>query len=162
MKIELPEEVVKFMQGLANEIKSQDNRATRQPYFYVVQSKEEIPAPVGYGDGDEKYYCSKYEEAHTKDEWIKTLKERDEENETHTDVDTFIDEECTAFGTHLITVEDNIFLTEKGYNQHMELNGHNYRHFKETYSYVKYAGRNPEMENLLKAIMSFNEAKEIA
>lgn len=162
MKIELPDDVVKFMTELAREIKSQDNRATGSPYFYVVQSKDEMVAPDGYGDGDTKYYCSDRNEAHTKEKWAEIIAEENEEAERPIDIDTFIIEECQAFGTHYIEREENVFLTEKGFDEHMRQNGHNYRHLKETHSYVKHAFRNPEMVGLLNAIMAFeNTAKAV-
>jgi hypothetical protein len=161
MQIELPDDVVKFMRDLAREIEMQDNRATASPYFYVVQSKDTMIAPDGYGDGDTQYYCSDRSEAHTKEQWAEIIAEENKEEEGEegfnpVDLEDFLDDECRAFGTHYYDREENVFLTEKGYKQHMELNAHNYRYYKETYSYVKFAFRNPEMEGLLKAIKAFS------
>lgn len=154
MKVELPDDVVKFLKELATEIKAQDNRATASPYFYIVKGLTQLVAPPGYGEGDSYYYSREREAAHTKDEWIPILKEHDEENGTSTDIDAFI-VDCEEFGMHSVDVEENVFLTFKGYKEHMDLNGHNYRHLKDVHSFVKYAWRNPEMTALLKAIMAF-------
>lgn len=89
------------------------------------------------------------------------LKEHDEENGTKTDFDEFIREKCDEYSAAFVDVDDNVFLTFRGYNIHMELNGHNYRHLKDVHSYVKYAGRNPEMEMLLKSIMAFAEIETV-
>jgi len=159
--VELPDEVVEFMQELAKEIKEQDNRATASPYYYVVRAQKEMIAPAGYGDGDYVYYNSQWGEAHSQEEWVEILKQHDEDayyEEHHTDVDKFI-RECDEFSLHHVDVDDNVFLTYKGYKEHMALNGHNYRHLEKPHSYLKYAGCNPEMENLHKAIMAFADVK---
>jgi len=157
MKIELPDEVVEFMRDLAKEIKGQDNRATASPYFYVVQGEKEVIAPYGYGDTECHYYHSEWGEGHTKESWEEILKEHDKENDTTTDIEDFI-EDCEKFGMHNVTVEENVFFTEKGLEQHMKLNGHNYRHLKSLLpkGYVKFCFRNPEIEKLHEAIMAFD------
>lgn len=53
--------------------------------------------------------------------------------------------------------EDNVFLTEEGFKEHVRLNGHNLGRHGEYYSYVKHAFRNPEMENLLLAIAAVTD-----
>lgn len=155
-KIELPGEVITFMQELAREIKTQDNRITASPYYYVVMASHEMIAPAGYGDnGDPYYYSNEWREEHTHEDWVEILKQHNEENDDNVEIDEFISG-CKEFGMHDVDVEDNVFLTFKGYKDHMRMNGHNYRHLKKPHSYVKHAFRNPEMENLLKAIMAFD------
>jgi len=158
MQVELPDEVVVFMKELAKEIKGQDNRATASPYYYIVQGQKQVLAPAGYGDDDIHYYNSEWSEGHSREDWAPILRQHDEENGKTTDLDKFI-ESCEEFGMHDVDVEENVFLTFKGYEQHMKMNSHNYRHLKDVHSYVKFAYRNPEMENLLKAIMAFAEMK---
>ena len=158
MKIELPDEIVEFMMALAKEIKEQDNRATASPYYYIVQGKREVIAPAGYGDADYVYYNPEWGEAYSKEGWEKILE--NEEGEEPVDIEEFISKKCEEFGLHLVDVEENVFLTFKGYEQHMGLNKHNYRHLKDVHSYVKYAGRNPEMEMLLKSIRAFGDLQK--
>lgn len=142
------------MRNLAKEIQSQDCRATRSPYFYVVQGQRETAAPAGHGDV--RYYLHAEMESFTPDALREWLGERDADNDTTTDFDEFvISEHCEEYSAAYVDVEDNTFLTFKGYEEHMALNGHNYRHLKDPRSYVKYAHRNPEMEMLHKAIMAF-------
>ena len=164
-KVELSEEAIKFMNELANEMKTQDNRATASPYYYVVMAKRELVAPAGYGDGDYVYYNSDWGEAHSKEEWVPILKQHDEDafpyEDRVTDVDDFI-RDCDEFSLHKIDTEENVFFTYKGYEQHMALNGHNYRHLDDVHSYIKYAGRNPEMEALHKVIMEFADIKVVS
>lgn len=61
-------------------------------------------------------------------------------------------EELKEFEEEKYDEEDNVFLTEEGYKEHVRLNGHNLGRKGEYCSYVKHAFRNPEMENLLLAI----------
>lgn len=155
MKIDLPEEIIEFMRNLASEIKSQDNRGTRAPIYYVVMGQRETCAPAGHGAV--RYHVSKWDSTFTKDALREFIEETDEDNGTTTNFDDFVaGGECEEYSAAYVDVEDNIFLTFKGYEQHMDLNGHNYRHLKDPHSYVKYAGRNPEMEMLHKAIMAFS------
>ena len=156
MTVELPEEVVAFLSELATEIKNQNNRATASPYYFIVRGQREVVAPDNYGDGETHYYCSEWIEGHTREEWIDVLAQHDDEHETKTDLDEFLRDKCERFGMHLVDVEENFFLTERGYKRHMELNGHNYRHLKNVHSYVKYTGRNPEIKKLLEAIACFD------
>jgi hypothetical protein len=50
-----------------------------------------------------------------------------------------------------------VFLTEEGYNEHMKLNSHNYRHWKSYQFYVLHAFRNPEMAGLIEAIKEIGQ-----
>src|SRR5690606_37299025 len=130
-------------------IETQDNRATGMPYYYVVKGHRQYAAPEGMGDRtvyvDWQDDPSSY---YSREEFVKSMKElgySDEEIERRW-------EKISTYGEYDVPVEENVFLTEKGFRQHMELNGHNYRHFKEpVYSYVKHAFRNPEMASLIKA-----------
>jgi len=157
MQIDLPEDVVEFMQNLATEITNQDCRATRAPYFYVVQGQEERPAPAGYGDV--KYYVAMWEASYTPEQLVVRIAEWNENNPSRrdhiSDVDEFIRDNCQEYSPAMVTIEENAFLTFKAYKEHMELNRHNYRHLENVHSYIKYAHRNPEMEKLHKAIMAF-------
>lgn len=48
--IEVNDEMYEFLCNLSKEIKTQDNRGTRPPYFFQVQEEEECPVPDGFGD----------------------------------------------------------------------------------------------------------------
>lgn len=50
--------------------------------------------------------------------------------------------------------ETNIFFSEKACTEHMKANAH---HYVGERSFVKHAWRNPEIENLFKAISSLSE-----
>lgn len=149
------EQGLKFLTELIDRINKQDNRGTANPYFYVIHTKKWRLAKDGYSNGEsyqckydhemcneyklseeEKYieYCIEAGYSDTREE----AKERWDDLETH-EMEAYYD-------------EDNIFLTEEGYNQHVELNSHNLGRRGEYYSYVKHAFRNPEMYEMLKAI----------
>ena len=143
-----------FLTSLADEIRRQDNRATGAPYYYVVKCMNEVQAPEGNGlytkyvdmqSGDYQIYDSREE---CKKELMRDGGFEDDADKT-----------ANALERHEFTeafTEENIFLTERGYNEHMELNGHNYRHHKKFYSYVKHAFRNPEIKTLLEIIGRFS------
>ncbi len=57
---------------------------------------------------------------------------------------------------HLVDdLEDNVFFTFEGYQEHVRQNKHNMGRGEGFHSYVKHAYRNPEMESLWKAIQEF-------
>ena len=155
--IALPIYVIEFMRDLAREMKEQDCRCTASPYYYIVQASRQVVAPADYGNGEAShYYHADWGEGHTREEWEPIIAQHNEENDDSIDLDTFIDN-CDEFGMHDIDVEENVFLTFRSYEQHMKMNGHNYRHLKNVQSYVKHCFRNPEMEKLFEAIMAFAE-----
>ena len=145
MKIELSEKNYVFLKDFMHKVRTQDNRATARPYFYVVRSIQEIAVPSETAD-EHKYFYHEMAESFTQDELIKYCKEN------NLDFDDVKDNHCSRYGLGTKEVEENVFFTEEGYKQHMELNGHNYRHLKETFSYVKYANRNPEIKGLFEAL----------
>lgn len=48
--IQVSDEIYDFLMNLSKEIKTQDNRATRMPYFYQVQEDREVGVPDGCGE----------------------------------------------------------------------------------------------------------------
>jgi len=168
--IELPDEVIEFMRDLAREIKEQDNRGTASPYFYIIQGQREHVAAdgcgekVGYYDSDSCENNTKAEMVARYEEW---LKEQVDEGVEPTQDDRYrhsFDDYIRAFDIQTYDIgyhdcEENVFLTERGVEQHMGLNRHNYRHLHKLTEkgYVKHAFRNPEMKQLLESIMAFLE-----
>ena len=142
-----------FLVDLSKEIKSQDNRITASPYYYVVKCMNEHPTADGCGEikkvvdeeNDYRLFDSREE---AKEMWAKEgYYDEDELEEMANKLREYDFKEQFT--------EENIFFTEHGYNQHMELNSHNYRHNKKFYSYVKHAFRNPEIKKLLEVILRF-------
>lgn len=160
--VRLPVRVATHLAGLAREIREQDNHGTSAPYFYVVRCRKEVAVPDGttdqvrYWDGDSVWSSAeKYREFHN-------------DGMAHSDdlislegAQRFLDTECQRYCVKEDFEHQNVFFTQKGYEQHMHLNGHNYRHFKDTSFYIQHAFRNPEMGDLLESIEAFTDAKVI-
>jgi len=155
--IEISDENYEFLKDFMNRIKTQDNRATASPYFYVVQCRKEIAVPLGT-TGKTRYFDSNSSSSYTLEElkkWFKEWKDDDMEWDNEKDEEEFEKYKrkyCEKYDIDEIEEEHNVFFTEEGYNQHIKLNGHNYRHYNKFYSYIKHAFRNPELTGLFKAL----------
>jgi hypothetical protein len=157
------QQAMQFLSELIDRINEQDNRCTAKPYFYVIKTKRYRLTERGYAHGD-SYEC-KYDhdmgaeyKREEEDKYIENCIEAgycDTREEAKERWDNLEIHEMEEYDT-----EDNVFLTEHGYNQHVELNGHNLGRQGQYYSYVKHAFRNPEMYNLLKAVAAITD-KEI-
>jgi hypothetical protein len=156
-KIEIPEETAKFLVDLYDRLKNQDSRCTASPFYYCVRVEKEIAVPDGCGVGT-KYYnhhmCENYE--------LKEVEElyNDYKNGEGGDLDfdEWLDEfNYTPYNYDYSVSNENFFFTKEGYDQHMELNGRNYRIYNKHYSYVDHAFRNPELEGVLKSLNIIGE-----
>jgi len=146
--IKLSAESAKFISDFMKQIETQDNRATRSPYYYTVRTVKEYSAAEGIGDV--RYYCERDTETYSEEELIAHCAEND------LDVEDFKDR-CYVSGSQNIEEFDNVFFTEEGYKRHMELNKHNYRSEEPVTSYVKYCFRNPEIEGLFKVLTEISK-----
>ena len=155
ISIEMEEEHVKFLTELAKEMMTQDRRGTADPYYYTIRTVSKLVAPVGMGDGDLVYFEPENWESFTsKADFIKSKLE-----DGYTQEEALkLAEDLEEYSQHKVEQNENFFLTKKGYDQHMRLNKHNYRHLHAYSSYVDYAHRNPELATLFEIIKSF--AKE--
>lgn len=143
-----------FLKDLAEEMLKQDRRATADPYFFVVQGTRRYAAPSGYGDETSYYDREGQEEYSSKDDF---KKKKMDEGWSEDEIEKHWEEQVEKCDMHHVDEEENFFLTERGYKKHMELNGHNYRRLRDVQSYVKHAGRNPEVKKLFEIIKSFAE-----
>lgn len=145
VNVELTEESVKFLQELAKEIRTQDSLCTAKPYFFGCRVVREYPVPDGYG-GDKTYYLDKYGQGFdSKEELLENYPEHE---------DYLIKEVQVKFHKEV----DNVFLTKKGYDQHLMLNRHNLR---SPDAFLFHAFRNPEFDNLFKAIAEFDNLQPV-
>lgn len=149
MKVDISQESFDFLKSLIQEIDSQSNRATASPYYYVIQVRKERIAPVGNkGDKTLYWHDGEYMEA---DDWADSLDFESEEKflawweEEH----PYEEPLEVEYYRGDANIHSNVFFTEKACHKHIE---QNHYHFIEPHSYVKHAWRNPEMENLFKAI----------
>ena len=146
--IEIKQETLDFLQELVKEINQQDRRATASPYYYVIQVEKLVE---DCADGEIYYFDEDYNNLGTRDEAIKEILE-EEENFTITDAETYLDDICHKIymSYQKVIVQGPVFLTEKAINKHIRLNQHHYG--KSARNYIDHFWRNPEMENLFRAI----------
>jgi len=152
MKIEISDESFEFVKRLINEIDSQDNRATADPYYYVIQGiKERVTAP---GCGDDIVYVHDGQ-GFTKEDLMETF-DLDTEGAFDDFITSNFTEEVEVTREHEDVPMSNVFFTEKACHRHIELNHY---HYSDGRSYVKHAWRNPEVENIFKALREIAENK---
>jgi hypothetical protein len=114
----------------------------RQPRWRVV------PENYGYGETKHLFYDHECEKEHaTKEEYIQEcIDEGIPEDEAKEKAEGLT--ECWMEKYH---DEDNMFLTEEGYNEHLRLNRHN---LIDPHNYIKCAWRNPEIADLFRALIA--------
>jgi hypothetical protein len=147
--ITISNETAAFLIELNRRLKTQDNRATADPYYFTVRCVHEEPVPDGFTDEIRYVHDGT---PFTEDE----LRKYSEDNEL--DFEYFKTNNCMKYCVRDAVEFKNFFFTEEGYNEHIRLNGHNYGHFKEVNSYVDHAYRNPEIEQLLATIKEIGTA----
>ena len=148
-----------FLLNLSKELNTQDNRATADPYFFQVQTVEDVAAYPSCGteilidsDGFEirtleelKDYTGDYE-----------LLEYESGSDDIDDMLEYLEEQFPMDSWRIVEVTErknleNFFFTEKACHHHIERNKHN---MNEPQSYVSYGNRNPELEQVIKFLKS--------
>lgn len=168
-QLQLSDEIYDQLVQLATEVKNQDNRATASPYFFQIQTKEEIPTCEGCGE--EVWVDEDGNKLRTDEEikeyiinWIfeneiNTTLSEDEAKLIATQIFNTIN--STYFGTEdwlekhewrkvnftTINKYENCFLTAKSCDEHISANNH---HYNDPRSYLHHAFRNTEMELIFK------------
>lgn len=148
-QIEIPEEDLSFLRELSREIRTQDNAATASPYYLSVRTYREIILPQGHGDLEKWVNMCSYDTFSS----IESARESYKMNGyTYEEVEAAI-AELELFGGCEIHEDHNVFFTRKGYEEHMRLNGHNYRYSSDKpHAFIHHATRNPEIRRLLEII----------
>ena len=152
--IEVTDEMYEFLMNLSNELNTQDNRSTAMPYFFQIQTQEEVPAADGNGNeawiGDGS--GSKIE---TEEEITEAIAEHKGLAIEDVTTDRFEREnllEEAGYRKIYYELKDklqNAFLTAKACEAHINGNLH---HYHTPVSYLSHSFRNPELETLLKFI----------
>ena len=157
--VTLSEETAKFLHTLFCRMESTDRRCTADPFFIQVRSKKIVGVPDDCGIC-KRYFSPSQAESYSFEDVTSQWAELCEDNPDHgfEDFDEFLRKNFQEYDYDYGYEEDNVFLTIDGYNEHMKLNGHNYRHYCESFSYVKHAFRNPEMDGLIKSIREIGGA----
>lgn len=165
-KIKVTDEMYKALVELSNELNSQDNRATAMPYFYQIQTKEQVPTMEGCGVEAWHYDSRLIETDEEIKEAIFEYQEWELNSVTNNKMYNAIAEsekedilERIGFNKvnyDIIDKYENAFLTEKGCRKHIEANKH---HYKKPVDYLAHAFRNPELETVLKFLCELTGGK---
>ena len=134
---------------LAKRIKENDNRCTAMPYLILLQVKRTYVGDEDYShDGQVQYvehYSGNYARADTEEELKKEIKSWHDEDE---EID-FEKYDITRHWQGFYWDTVNVFLTDKGYKEHLQQNRHN---LGEHRTFMIHAFRNQEMQEVFKII----------
>jgi 5'-3' exonuclease len=149
--IEVTDEMYASLIELSEELNTQDHRATAMPYFFQIQTQEEVAVPDGCGN----------EAWHYDGTLLKTDKEINEEVSEIKDISTDKvaelsndekEEILEKAGWNKVCYDykdkyENAFFTAKACKEHIRLNSY---HYIKPVDYLSHASRNPELELVLK------------
>jgi hypothetical protein len=136
------------IQSIANEILTQDNRSTAQPYLILLQTKRwyVVPSEYEYKKTEYRYLPDTEMIFDSFEEMQKDLFDggyidghSELEEDTHYEI---------IYSNYYWETE-NVFFTESGYAAHVAMNKHNLGEYR---SYGICAWRNPEMKIIMGAI----------
>lgn len=142
------DEAIEWMKAFIKEVDTQDNRATANPIQFLLQVKQEYVAHPEYNWRVERVWRHPEMEGRSSesyDEVVRWLSDYGYEGEKLEKEKENIEE--LQMGHYWET--NQMFFTEKGVKQHLELNRHNLGDYRD---YVVHAFRNPEMKELFNAI----------
>lgn len=126
--------------AIGERLRTQDNRCTASPMF-VIQGLERRY-------GMDPRWCDSYVWVDTEDGAVEVPEPDDGEETEYIKKSGYVDAWVTLM----------VCFTEKGCEEHMALNGHNYRHYRETRIYVECFYRNPEMQAIREWLMALPPA----
>lgn len=154
--VEISQEHLDFLENLSKEILNQDNCATASPYYYVVQTTQELSADPQFSTDSPRLWASNDGESplfNTEEEVISYLKNNNPDITLH-EIDLFLATEIEEVHVQYVENEHNVFLTRAGYEDHMRTNRHNYGGVtqKNPRPYIKHAYRNKEFKTLIDVV----------
>ncbi len=150
--ISISDESYEFLMNLSRELNEQDNRGTRMPYFFQVQTKHQTAVPEGkgitawYNDGSL---------IETEEEIKEVIEEYQDYTVDYALLDDDTKEEILIdAGYSKVSYDyepryENAFLTSKACDAHIESNRHN---LSSPVNYLSYASGNPELEKLIEIL----------
>ena len=152
--IQVTDEMHDFLMDLSHELNAQDHRGTRMPYFFQVQTQEQIAVPEGCGT--EAWNCDG-SLIETEEEIKNAVYEWKEWDEDCLDEYEMLDEYdieliLKSAGYSKVNYDyksnlENAFLTSKACDEHISVNKHN---LKSPVNYLSGSFRNPELEMVMK------------
>ena len=162
--INVTDEIYDFLSNLSNEIKTQDNRCTAQPYFFQVKEDEEFATTAGCGEevwvmDGEIHLRTEQDIKEAVFEWKEWTLGDDTSELLYENLTSFEVEDILKENYHKVNVDiryrySNSFFTKKACEEHIRINKHNLDNPK---SYLFYAYRNTELEMMFKFLNeSFN------
>ena len=142
--------------NLRDRILKNDSRFTALPYLLLLQEKREYVTKEGYGHDTKVVYVENisgdYCSFESKEDLLNWLNEGLEEDELYLKLIDGEHYEKHTVGYYWETI--NVFLTDEGYQEHLNQNKHNLRNYR---TFGIHAFRNPEIEQIYKIIMGENE-----
>ena len=161
--IKVTDEMHKFLMDLSHELNTQDHRGTRMPYFYQVETNEQIAVPDGQGTKAWHMDGSLIETDEKIKEVIYEYKEWDEKNDAlYNSLDEWeIEKTLESAGWSKVSYDykkelQNAFLTSKACDEHIRINKHN---LTSPINYLSGSFRNPELETVLKFLCELSGGK---
>jgi len=166
--VTISEEDLVFLKDLAHELRTQNNRATATPIYYVVRKKKRIVGLVP-GLGDDTVFVDSQDDYTEYKSEQEALASYIKDGLTPEEAQKRFDDICEEYGVLETHEEENFFLTHKGFMEHMRLNAHNYPGKQdgdngfvdspECHSFVKHAFRNPEIRKLVEVVLRLGGEK---
>jgi len=160
--VEVNDEMYEFLMNLSKELNTQDHRGTRMPYFFQVQTKEQIAVPEGCGTEAWHYDGSLIETKEEIEEAVNEWKEWDEATTEFNHLEDYeVDEILEEAGWRKVNYDyrdnlENCFLTSKACDEHIIINKHN---LKSPVNYLSGSFRNPELEMVMKFLCELTGGK---
>lgn len=135
------------IKSFLKEMKTQDNRSTAKPYFYVIRTKVKDQAPVDNCDYTKWYWGD------TSWDSLDDLREHCEEMEySQEEIESAL-EEANEYGVKERWEDREMFLTETDAERHLKLN--HYHYSPDAHTYVKHAWRAPALEKFFTNLMEY-------
>jgi len=161
-KIEISDEMYNSLMELSKDLNSQNHRITTMPYFFQIQTDEQVAVPEGNGTEAWHYDGAVIEtDEEIKDAVIEYKEWEDYKAEFDKLTDSEIEEYLEEAGwskCNFDTVKrlENSFFTEKACKAHIEQNSY---HYNNPVDYLSHATRNPEMELVMKFLCELSGGK---
>jgi len=142
------------IKAFLTKMKTQDNRSTAFPFYYVIRTSKLIITDPDYSYDVTKYYHPEYDDLtwESKDDFIEFLRHDLSEtpySEAYVELETEKLRELCFVKTW---EERGMFLTEDDAENHLRSN--NYHYSYDAHTYVKHAWRAPELEVFFKDLMN--------
>lgn len=150
------ETIMKFL----NEMRTQDNRGTALPIYYVIRTEVEESAPMDNCDYTKYYWNERswdsFKEVEAEiDSQIEESYPYAENPAEHSYRKNKAIEEIHEYGVRKRWDERNMFLTEQDAENHLKLNHYHYSH--NAHTYVHHAWRAPQLKEFFEALFNHFE-----